>query len=251
MDKQFFFEKASQAIFSSSNPTQSLQCCFAFLKTVFPVDGLYLDVHDPSLSTVKSIVAICDKPRFRTEEVEPILDVNDRSSQEFSHTSFGDNVLVASRLESKDGFICSSMTMELKLKHQFKVLFSVQAEGERRYSGKDATLYSLLHNSLCMVVSNFFLGQELARNSETPANAGTSNQSESLPDHGTLVIGGKYGLSVSIEQACSVISYDSPVLLAGETGTGKDVIANFLHENSPRRHGNFVKINCGAIPENL
>ncbi len=43
----------------------------------------------------------------------------------------------------------------------------------------------------------------------------------------------------------------SPVLLSGETGVGKDVIANAIHLGSPRRDGPFVPVNCGAIPESL
>jgi two-component system C4-dicarboxylate transport response regulator DctD len=41
------------------------------------------------------------------------------------------------------------------------------------------------------------------------------------------------------------------VLILGETGTGKELVARCLHESSPRRHGNFVAINCGGLPETL
>jgi sigma-54 dependent transcriptional regulator, flagellar regulatory protein len=44
---------------------------------------------------------------------------------------------------------------------------------------------------------------------------------------------------------------DATVLLTGETGTGKEVFARFLHECSLRQKGAFVPVNCGAIPENL
>ena len=51
--------------------------------------------------------------------------------------------------------------------------------------------------------------------------------------------------------ARQVAPLNSPVLLLGETGVGKDVIANAIHFSSPRKDGPFVKVNCGAIPETL
>jgi transcriptional regulator with GAF, ATPase, and Fis domain len=44
---------------------------------------------------------------------------------------------------------------------------------------------------------------------------------------------------------------DSPVLILGETGTGKDMVANAIHNSSARSRGPFVSINCGAIPDSL
>jgi len=44
---------------------------------------------------------------------------------------------------------------------------------------------------------------------------------------------------------------DSTILIHGESGTGKELVAKAVHNNSPRRHNNFVPINCAAIPEDL
>lgn len=44
---------------------------------------------------------------------------------------------------------------------------------------------------------------------------------------------------------------DATVLITGETGTGKDIIAEVIHKNSERRSKPFIKVNCGALPEEL
>lgn len=55
----------------------------------------------------------------------------------------------------------------------------------------------------------------------------------------------------TIKMARQVASSEMAVLIEGESGTGKELLAKFIHENSPRREGPFIAINCAAIPENL
>ena len=54
-----------------------------------------------------------------------------------------------------------------------------------------------------------------------------------------------------LELVGKVAGTDATVLITGESGTGKEVVARAIHENSPRRDGSFVAINCGALPEGL
>jgi TyrR family helix-turn-helix protein/PAS domain S-box-containing protein len=54
-----------------------------------------------------------------------------------------------------------------------------------------------------------------------------------------------------LNMARKVAEVDSTVLLLGETGVGKGLLAKFIHDHSPRRNNIFVTINCGAIPETL
>jgi PAS domain S-box-containing protein len=54
-----------------------------------------------------------------------------------------------------------------------------------------------------------------------------------------------------LEKALTVSKVDSTVLLLGESGVGKEVVAKLIHRSGERRDGPFIKINCGAIPEPL
>jgi transcriptional regulator of acetoin/glycerol metabolism len=58
-------------------------------------------------------------------------------------------------------------------------------------------------------------------------------------------------LAAHLETATRVIARQTPVLLSGETGSGKEVFARAVHERSPHGQGAFVAINCASLPESL
>jgi DNA-binding NtrC family response regulator len=65
------------------------------------------------------------------------------------------------------------------------------------------------------------------------------------------VVGNSHEMINILKKAQQISATDTNILLYGETGTGKEVIARVIHQNSPRSQNNFVPINCSAIPENL
>lgn len=65
------------------------------------------------------------------------------------------------------------------------------------------------------------------------------------------VIGSCPKLREAVELAKRVAPQDSPILLVGETGTGKEIFAQSIHRASRRRGGKFLAINCAAVPETL
>ena len=65
------------------------------------------------------------------------------------------------------------------------------------------------------------------------------------------IIGHTQAMRRIFEQVRLVAKWNTTVLIRGETGTGKELIANAIHYNSPRARGSFVKLNCAALPETL
>jgi transcriptional regulator with GAF, ATPase, and Fis domain len=65
------------------------------------------------------------------------------------------------------------------------------------------------------------------------------------------VVGADSGLAAVLERVSLVARSDIPVLILGETGAGKEVVARAIHERSAHASGPFIRVNCGAIPSEL
>jgi DNA-binding NtrC family response regulator len=76
----------------------------------------------------------------------------------------------------------------------------------------------------------------------------TTHTPRNAPGH---IVAESAATRVVIEQVARVAPTSMPVLITGETGTGKEVVARLLHAWSPREPKRFVAINCGAIPNEL
>lgn len=65
------------------------------------------------------------------------------------------------------------------------------------------------------------------------------------------IVAGSGAMRKALDVVEKVARHDSPVLLTGASGTGKELVARLLHRESPRAGGPFVPVNCGGIPEQL
>jgi transcriptional regulator with PAS, ATPase and Fis domain len=63
------------------------------------------------------------------------------------------------------------------------------------------------------------------------------------------IIGNNPALNRAIDIALQVAPTDLSVLITGESGVGKETFPQIIHQNSPRKHGKYIAVNCGAIPE--
>jgi transcriptional regulator with GAF, ATPase, and Fis domain len=70
-------------------------------------------------------------------------------------------------------------------------------------------------------------------------------------DISDLIVGAEGGLRGVMQRVQLVARAETPVLILGETGTGKEVVARAIHQRSRRASGPFLRVNCGAIPHEL
>jgi transcriptional regulator with GAF, ATPase, and Fis domain len=71
------------------------------------------------------------------------------------------------------------------------------------------------------------------------------------PQVSDAIVGSQSGLRTAMERVDQVAKSDVPVLLLGETGSGKEVLARAIHDRSDRMDNPFIRVNCGAIPPDL
>ena len=99
-----------------------------------------------------------------------------------------------------------------------------------------------------------FVAERLARSAVKPLRSGKppmtgSTSSLNLPPG--MVVGASAAMRELLQQMTATVSSGIDVLLSGETGTGKELLARIVHNSGPGRGGPFVAINCAAIPSEL
>ena len=116
----------------------------------------------------------------------------------------------------------------------------------------DVEFLAQVANQIAIAVENSLSYRELTEMKERLATEKLYLEDEIRLDHniGNMVGGGPAFQSV-LKSVQIVAPTDSTVLILGETGTGKELVARAIHELSGRSKGSFVKVNCAAIPASL
>jgi transcriptional regulator with GAF, ATPase, and Fis domain len=145
----------------------------------------------------------------------------------------------------------SMMILKLELEGVRVGFLVLSVNGKDRYTDEHANYLLLLNEPFAIAMKNALQHQELLRirDSLDDDNRYLRQQIRELAP--SQIIGANRGLKNVMQMVRQVADIDSPVLLLGETGVGKGVIANAIHYSSPRKQMPFVSVNCGAIPDSL
>jgi transcriptional regulator with GAF, ATPase, and Fis domain len=145
----------------------------------------------------------------------------------------------------------SIMMMRQEMDREEVGVLNFGAKGRDRYTEEDLHLIRLLRTPFAIALSNSRRYHELLELKNLLADDNRYLQNELLLQKSHEIVGADFGLSRVMQLVHQVAPLSSPVLLTGETGVGKEVIANAIHNFSTRKDGPFIKVNCGAIPETL
>lgn len=280
-----FFCEATLLICGSLDIDTVLERCFRYLKGVFPLNTMLMCIYKPDTGAIHTIAMETDSAARRIDapirlsaaarreierlfEVlpdnriaagkksavfnEPVRDaVVNGHSKVMIHKDVARDIIGREVLPALGVSRVSDMVLHLKMEGEMLGVVAVLANGIDRYRPDQAGLYGLLHDPFAIALSNALRYREMHELKELLREDNRYLHHELHRISGEDIIGEKFGLSDVMEMVHQVAPLDSNVLLLGETGVGKEVIANAVHYASPRRNGPLIKVNCGAIPEML
>lgn len=262
VDEKDFFREATLRICGSLEIEKALWDCFIYIRDYIPADMIFLSIYDPGTGIAETFAKadlqggqIVSLKLTAPPEARRIID------EMFQDPDRTTKVIVAERVDKHPllGPFASiagnpdAAVMTFGPKPDWNLfggIFIVNHGGEK-YTDEHVRLFKLLDGPFAIALSNYMRYREVLRLKDILTDDNRYLQDELRQQAGEEIVGANFGLKQVMEMVRQVTPISSPVLLLGETGAGKEVIATAIHSLSPRRNGPFIKVNCGAIPESL
>jgi len=257
VDERDFFRHVTMRLCSSLDLEMAMNRCFQYLKLVMPVDEMNLHLYEGESDAIRTVASVTAYEFKKMDKITPMPEKS-RDILEGPHmpdvriVNRADSDPVSGEMVQFMGKPDSSiLIMRIVIEGERLGALTLRAEGEHRYNKEHAHLFSLLKEPFAIALSNALQHQEVLKLKDMLADDNRYLHKELLGISGEKIVGKEYGLRDVMNLVRQVAPLTNPVLLLGETGVGKEVIASAIHHLSPRRNNQFVYVNCGAIPETL
>lgn len=257
VDESKFFREATMRICGTLEIEQAMQSCLQYLSRYLPATHLAFHIYERELGIVETIAMVtatsCQAISLRTplpargrKQVEEQRSMRTKLMERSGDDAVAGPVVRQLGVEDLPGLL-----LDLSLDNKFVGTLSIFSEPDIKFNHHHVRLIYLLNEPFAVALSNFLRYRELESLRDTLADDNRYLQEELTTLSGGEVIGAEYGLKRVMELVRQVAPLRSPVLLTGETGTGKEIIASTIHNLSLHSSGPFIRVNCGAIPPTL
>ncbi|MGD8847356.1 MAG: sigma 54-interacting transcriptional regulator [Desulfobacteraceae bacterium] len=262
MEQSTFFREATLAICGHLDIERSLFAAFQVLQQWMPLDRIYAQLYEPGMNCMHFIAKASQRGGESQNFPLPLPEEAKRMAQSMracteddpSHFIHFENepddvsLYIFDKLKIP---ISSILGLPLIIEGEPFGAYFLTAEGTGRYTRQHARMLAALREPFYIALSNAIRHRSIMQLKNLLADDNRYLHSELSRKLGSDIVGADFGLRGVMELVRQVAAINSPVLLLGETGVGKDVIANAIHQLSPRRKKPFIAVNCGGIPENL
>ncbi len=253
-----FFREVSLRICGSLEIDKALNQVLVYVRDFLPADELVLVVYAPEAGAVE-VVASADAAGGQLRRESTVMPEPVRAEIEAA----GNHIRVrlandvhADPILSRVGRILdwpasSVIAARLIIEGAMVGALYVRAIGTGRYTREHVRLWEMVNEPAAVALAN---SQRYRKAAELRDRLKDDNQylrQELRKNASEEIIGADFGLKDVMNRVRHVAPLSSPVLLLGETGTGKELIATAIHNLSPRNSGPLVTVNCGGIPESL
>ena len=261
LDIENFYYQASLQILSSLKIEDALCKMVQFIDGIIPADSATLQFYEAKCGVMR-VLARADKTEGEKLEVVVKLD---KTAQRTAEWNIQENVkIITDTFDDPVGASIQEQTAlfgsDIEMSHMVLRLdlhgervgdVALQAKGNNRYTIEHARMFEALSAPLGIALKNYFQHQKLIQLQETLQDECRFLRDELTKPHGQKIIGLDTGLKEVMVRTRKVAQLDTPVLLLGETGVGKELFVSAIQKLSMRANNPFIKVNCGAIPAEL
>jgi formate hydrogenlyase transcriptional activator len=258
MEKNDFFREAALTICGNLKIEEAMLSLINVLIKVMPVYEIFLQYYDKEFKAMRTIAHTNETQYSRLDLLTPLskeaIQMTENPPADRDIFLFEDpQAFPISKEMQQFHRVQSASLIVMALKGIAETIGYIVFLTDETETFNDTHLEwaLMLKEPLVIAMSNALRHREVLKYNELLSDDNRYLYGEMRRLSGDEIVGANFGLRDVMYKVQQVATLDSPVLLLGETGTGKDVIANAIHYSSSRSDGPFVSVNCGAIPETL
>lgn len=261
LERERLMLEINNAVVSHLSLRDLLKAISLSLRRVIPHDAALLTLHEPGGNQLR--LHALDLHMFGTVPFEEGVLISLHDTPEGQAIASRQSVLVGPLVDltrfsspwvrhAVENGVRSGCAVPLITHDRTVGALSVVSANENAFNEVDAGLLSQCAKQIAIAVENVLAYQEIANLKDKLNKERLYLQDEIRSElNFEEIIGESPAIKQVLQQVSIVAPTDSTVLILGETGTGKELLARAIHDRSKRRERTFVKLNCAAIPTGL